>query len=84
MIGEAFREVVIRDPKVQAAGAWLCRERDVFSEVFTEGMFPNEVDRADLNEHRGKLPSRTDHDSGYSSAEPGSVVRKWDHKWPVV
>src|SRR5437879_873178 len=27
MVGEAFLERVIRDPKVQAAGRWLCLER---------------------------------------------------------
>ena len=60
MIGEAFLEVVIRDPKVQASGAWLYLERPVFRAVFTEGMFlidgkwdhkwPVVLDAADLTE----------------------------------
>jgi hypothetical protein len=30
------------------------------------------------------LPSRTVQGSGYSFAERASIVRTWDHKWPVV
>jgi hypothetical protein len=37
-----------------------------------------------LKEHRAKPPNRTDQDPGCSFAQPASIVRKWDHKWPVV
>jgi hypothetical protein len=84
MVGKAFLALVIRDPQVQAAGAWLCLERPVFRQVFTEGMFPNNVDHAELKKHLGTLPGRTGRDSGYSFAEPASIVRTWDRKWPVV
>jgi hypothetical protein len=41
MAGEAFVDVVINDPKVQACGEWLCLECPVFRKVFTEGLFPS-------------------------------------------
>jgi hypothetical protein len=75
MVGEAFLNCVIRDPKVQATGAWLCLERPVFREVFTEGMFPNNVRRAERS-------SQTVQGSWNPLAEP--AVREWDHTWPVV
>jgi hypothetical protein len=40
MVGQAFLERVIKDPKVQAAGQWLCLERPQFSQLFKEGTFP--------------------------------------------
>lgn len=43
-VGEAFLELVIKDPKVQACGAWLSLERPAFRPLFTEGKFPT-VDR---------------------------------------
>jgi hypothetical protein len=43
MVGEAFLEHVIRDPKVLAAGEWLCLERPKFSLLFAEGKFPGVV-----------------------------------------
>ena len=99
MVGEAFWEVVIGDPKVQAAGKWLCLGRPVFREVFTEGLFPNRsqhrprrtdlpvranVGYAELKKHWGMRPSQTAQGSGYSFAKPASIVRTWDHKWPVL
>lgn len=60
MVGEAFQELVIKDPKVQAAGAWLYLERPVFREVFTEGMFPNrsQMHRMQHRPRRTNLPVR--------------------------
>lgn len=43
MVGQAFLQRVIRDPKVQAAGKWLCLERPQFSQLFNEGKFPAEM-----------------------------------------
>jgi len=43
MVGEAFLEHVIRDPKVLAASEWLCLERPKFSLLFAEGKFPGVV-----------------------------------------
>jgi hypothetical protein len=40
MVGEAFLEWVIGDPKVQAAGKWLGLERRKLSPLFEEGKFP--------------------------------------------
>jgi hypothetical protein len=40
MVGEAFLEHVIRDPKVLAASEWLCLERPKFSLLFAQGKFP--------------------------------------------
>jgi hypothetical protein len=72
MIGEAFLKLVIGDPKVQAAGAWLCLERPVFRKVFTEGMFPHDVGHAERSSQTLLGPF----------AEP--AVREWDRTWPVV
>jgi hypothetical protein len=98
MVGEAFLKLVIRDPKVQAAGAWLYLERPVFLEVFTEGIFPKvrrvrhrrtnlptraNVGYAKLKEHWGPLRHRTIQGSGYTFSERSPNVRKWDHKWPM-
>jgi hypothetical protein len=40
IVGEGFLECVIGDPKVQAAGKWLCLERQELSPLFKEGKFP--------------------------------------------
>jgi hypothetical protein len=40
IVGEAFLECVIGDPKVQAAGKWLCLECPKLSPLFKEGKFP--------------------------------------------
>jgi hypothetical protein len=44
-VGAGFLEHVIRDPKVQAAGKWLCLERPIFGPLFAEGKFPVVVER---------------------------------------
>jgi hypothetical protein len=49
MVGEAFLERVIGDPRVQAAGQWLCLERPNFSPLFLEGKFPTVVPRRQLS-----------------------------------
>jgi hypothetical protein len=43
MVGEAFFEHVIRDPKVLAASKWLSLERPKFNPLFAEGKFPGAV-----------------------------------------
>jgi hypothetical protein len=43
MIGEAFVDSVIGDPKVQACGEWLCSEYPEFRCLFSEGVFPSTV-----------------------------------------
>lgn len=40
MVGKAFLALVIRDPQVQAAGAWLCLERRCFARSSQRGCFP--------------------------------------------
>jgi hypothetical protein len=39
MIGAAFIKHVIKDPKVQACGAWLCLEYPEFGPLFSVGVF---------------------------------------------
>jgi hypothetical protein len=94
-VGEAFLEYVIRDPKVQAAGKWLCLERPEFSPLFTEGKFPAVVHKS--------APVRTTHRPGYASvgypelkerSNPEQTTAtlfvassanslRWDEKWPL-
>jgi hypothetical protein len=40
IVGEALLDCVIGDPKVQAAGRWLCLECPKLSPLFKEGKFP--------------------------------------------
>jgi hypothetical protein len=40
MVGQAFSERVLNDPKVQATGAWLCFERPLFRQLFKDRLFP--------------------------------------------
>jgi hypothetical protein len=58
MVGEAFLKLVIRDPKVQAAGAWLYLDRPVFLRVFTEGIFPEQSKVQRVRRRRTDLPAR--------------------------
>jgi len=60
MVGDAFLKFVIGDPKVQAAGAWLCAEHPVFHEVFNEGRFPDpsQAQRVRQRRRRRDLPVR--------------------------
>jgi hypothetical protein len=40
IVGKAFLEHVIWNPKIQAQGEWLCLERPTFRPLFAEGRFP--------------------------------------------
>jgi hypothetical protein len=40
LLGEAFVKCVIKDPRVQAFGRWLCLEYPEFQPLFRAGLFP--------------------------------------------
>jgi hypothetical protein len=63
IVGEAFLEWVIGDPKVQAAGKWLCLERPRLSPLFKEGKFPTVV----RDSRRRSNPSRTNDRPQYAN-----------------